>query len=166
MTKAEEDLLRRLVGGLAWLVMTRPDIAVWLVLIMASHDQYVELTAMACTTGGRWHHRALTMTSTRGPGLELMLVALLQIVMRYRRSAPSHFGGIRRRRELQPPHRSVWRSKVLVRNATSRKTGGALCSARVATPARLFRRRAPYSFSCMTNLFVLFFSKIKVIRRQ
>ena len=30
---------------------------------LASPNQYGELTVLACETGGRWHHRALTMVS-------------------------------------------------------------------------------------------------------
>ena len=31
---------------------------------LARRNQYGELTVLACETGGRWHHRALSMVST------------------------------------------------------------------------------------------------------
>ena len=32
-------------------------------LELAQPNRYGELTVLACETGGRWHHRALTMVS-------------------------------------------------------------------------------------------------------
>ena len=54
---------------------------------LARRNQYGELTVLACETGGRWHHRALSMVSSRFSS-SLILLTLVLSHLCYKELAP------------------------------------------------------------------------------